>query len=120
MHVSEEQLKEAVSNCVKIASQLKSDSGVSSSRIRQELKEFYLSARAVGLIQELALIVKKYEYAQNVSPLSSPEELAGRLEYWLMDYCEAWRAVSRESELHNIKKFFAQICTLIRKYSSKD
>lgn len=119
LQVSENQLKEAVFNCSKIASRLKSESGISSSRIKQELKEFYLSTRGVGLIQELALIVKKYEYNQDVTPLSSPEALAGRFEYWLMDYCEAWRAVSRESELHSIKKFFAQICLLLRKYNSE-
>lgn len=118
LQVSENQLKEAVFNCAKIASQLKSEAGISSREMRQELKEFYLATRAVGLIQELALIVKKHEYKQDVSPLTSPEALAGKFEYWLMDYCEAWRRVSRESELHSIKKFFAQICLLLRKYNS--
>jgi hypothetical protein len=62
------------------------------------------------------LVLKKFEYGQEVTPLTTPDELAGKLEYWLMDYCAAWRVASRESELYRIKEFIWQICTILRKH----
>lgn len=116
MEVKEDDLKAAAKRSGEIIKTLKKNDSTSHSRSRHAMVEFYLSARGVALMQELALIIKKYEYGQDVNPLTSPEELAGKLEYWLMDYCAAWRVVSRESELYRIKEFFWQICTILRKY----
>ena len=112
-------LKEAVVRCEEILKALKGSPSACRQEMRREIGEFYLAARGVALMQELALMLKKYEYEQNVTPLSLPCDLAGRLEYWLMDYCAAWRRVSRESELYRIKEFVRQICTLLRRYESE-
>jgi len=117
MEVKEGELKSAVNRCGEIIKTLKKNDSTSHSRSRHAMVEFYLSARGVALMQELALIIKKHEYAQDITPLTSPEELAGKLEYWLMDYCAAWRVASRESELYRIKEFVWQICTILRKYN---
>jgi len=109
-------LKEAVVRCEEILKGLKRNPSACRTEMRREIGELYLSARGVGLMQEVALMLKKYEYGQNVTPLTSAADLAGRLEYWLMDYCAAWRFVSRESELYRIKEFIRQICTILRQY----
>jgi hypothetical protein len=118
MSTSEEDLKLAIARCGEIIKSLKQNDSTSHTASRQEMAEFYLSARGVALMQELALIIKKFEYGQDVTPLDTSDELAGKLEYWLMDYCGAWRFVSRESELYRIKEFIWQICTILRKYHS--
>jgi hypothetical protein len=83
------------------------------------MMEYYLSARGVALMQQLTLVIKQREYGQNVHPLDTPHEMASKLESWLMDYCNDWRAVSRESELFRIKEFVWQICFILRKYNEK-
>jgi hypothetical protein len=120
MEIQEKELKEAVANCAKIIKTLKKNDSTSHTRSRHALVEYYLAARGVALMQELALVIKKYEYGQDVSPMITPDELAGKLEYWLMDYCAAWRVVSRESELFRIKEFIWQICTILRRYHRMD
>ncbi len=116
MLASQEDLKEAVIKCSAISISLKQDRFGSYADRQEEMFEYYLSARGVALMQELTLVIKKHEYRQDVQPLETPHELAGKLEYWLMDYCAAWRAGSRESELYRIKEFVGQICTILRKY----
>ena len=118
MEMTEEQLKAAVQRCEELIISLKQSIGSLNINHQQEVSEFYLSARGVALMQELALVIKKCEYNQEVDLLESPSELARRLENWLMDYCDAWRAVSRESELYRIKEFVLQICTILRKYEN--
>lgn len=120
MKVTEHQLQSAVTRCAEIFNYLKQNNMGSYADRQEEMVEYYLAARGVALMQELTLVIKAREYGQNVQPLVAPYELAGKLEYWLMDYCEAWRTGSRESELHRIKEFVGQICYILRKYDSKD
>jgi hypothetical protein len=84
------------------------------------MNEYYLAARGVALMQEVALILKQNEYSQDIDILDPPFQLASKLEDWLMDYCVDWRAVSRESELHRIKEFIWQICAILRKITEKN
>jgi hypothetical protein len=119
MQVSENQLKSAVTRCAEIFNYLKQNNMGSYADRQEEMLEYYLAARGVALMQELTLVIKKREYGQNVHPLDAPYELAGKLEYWLMDYCQAWRTGSRESELYRIKEFVEQICFILRKYDAK-
>jgi len=119
MEVSENKLKEAVSKCAEIIKSLKQNDSVSHADLQEEMLEYYLAARGVALMQELALVIKQREYGQNVQLLDTPYELAGKLEYWLMDYCTEWRTASRESELYRIKEFIWQICSILRKYDTK-
>jgi len=118
MQATEEQLVTAITHCAKTINSLKQNVAGYYTSHQEELSEFYLAARGVALMQELALVIKKYEYGQNVCLPEPPFGLASKLEYWLMDYCEAWRAVSRESELYRIKEFFSQICSILRKYDT--
>lgn len=118
METTQEKLKAAVNRCEELIICLKQSIGGLNINHQQEVTEFYLSARGVALMQELAIVIKKCEYDQEVTLLETPSELARKLEYWLMDYCEAWRAVSRESELYRIKEFVLQICTILRKYEN--
>jgi len=120
MDAKEIDLKAAVARCEEIITTLKKNDSTSHTRSRHAMVEHYLAARGVAIMQELALVIKKFEYGQDVHPLTTPDELAGKLEYWLMDYCAAWRAVSRESELFRIKEFVWQICTILRKYHGMD
>ena len=116
MQVSENQLKSAVTRCAEIFNYLKQNNMGSYADRQDEMLEYYLAARGVALMQELTLVIKEREYGQDVHPLDAPYELAGKLEYWLMDYCQAWRTGSRESELYRIKEFVEQICSILRKY----
>lgn len=120
MRATEEKLTAAVTRCGEIVNCLKQIVGGFHTSYQEELSEFYLSARGVALIQELMLVIKKCEYGQDVRLIGTPNELAGKLEYWLMDYGEAWRAVSRESELYRIKEFIQQICFILRKYDTSN
>lgn len=119
MQVSENQLKAAVARCAEIIKCLKQNDGASYVYLQEEMLEFYLATRGVALMQELTLVIKKWEYGQSIQTLDTPYELAGKLEYWLMDYCTEWRTVSRESELYRIKEFIWQICSILRKYDAK-
>ncbi len=119
MKVSEDQIKTAVIRCKEIFNSLKQNNMGSYADRQEEMLEYYLAARGVGLMQRLALVLKEHEYGQKVQPLDAPNELAGKLEYWLMDYCNAWRTGSRESELYRIKEFVGQICFILRKYEAK-
>lgn len=119
MQVSEDQLKVAVTKCAKIFNSLKQNNMGSYADLQEEMLEYYLAARGVALMQRLTLIIKEREYGQDVHPLDTPYELAGKLEYWLMDYCDSWRTGSRESELYRIKEFVVQICTILRKYEAR-
>jgi len=116
MAVSENQLKEAILKCEKIIEELKQNDITAHADERRDEKEFYLAARGIAIMQELALVMKRKEYDQDVSLIGTPNELAGKLEYWIMDYCRDWRVTSRESELFRIKEFVWQICTILRKY----
>ncbi|SPF36399.1 glycosyl hydrolase family 20 protein: beta-hexosaminidase or lacto-N-biosidase or beta-1,6-N-acetylglucosaminidase or beta-6-SO3-N-acetylglucosaminidase [Candidatus Desulfosporosinus infrequens] len=119
MQVSEDQLKTAVTKCAEIFNCLKQNNMGSYADRQEEMLEYYLAARGVALMQELTLNIKVHEYGQKVHALDAPHELAGKLEYWLMDYCTSWRTSSRESELYRIKEFIGQICSILRKYEAR-
>ena len=116
MQTSENLLKASIARCEDIMIYFKQNDIASRENFHQEMSEFYLAARGVALMQGLTLVIKKHEYNQDVDPLDTPNGIAGKLESWLMDYCNAWRAVSRESELYRIKEFIWQICFILRKY----
>lgn len=111
-----EQLSASIRRCKEILVDMAKLYGTGSTAGQEAFREFYLSARGVALMQETAMVIKKFEYGQEVDLLESPRALAAKLEYWLSDYCEAWRMVSRESELFRIREFFSQICLILRKY----
>src|SRR5665648_990253 len=115
LQASEDQLKSAVTRCEEIFDSLIQNNMGSYANRQEEMLEYYLAARGVALMQRLTLVLKEREYRQDVHPLDAPYELADKLDYWLIDYCEAWRAGSRESELYRIKEFFEQICLLLRR-----
>lgn len=119
MQATEEQLTTAVTRCAEIIDSLKSNIVSTHTSRHNEMEEFFLSAFGVSLMQELSLVIKKHEYGQNVALIRPPNLLAGKLEYWLSDYCKAWRAVSREGELYRIKEFIKQICLILRKYHAE-
>ena len=114
MQVTEDQLKNAVEVCSEIFDCLTQNESATKAKHQGKMSEYLLATRGVALMQELALFIKQREYNQDVQPLGTPFELAGKLEYWLMDYCKEWRTVSRESELYRIKEFIWQICTILR------
>jgi len=117
MMLSGIQLNSAIAKCVKIINALNRNN-LNLTDHHKEMAEYHLSARGVALMQEMALVIKYFEYGQKDIPLiHSPHELAGELECWLMDYCKEWRSSSRESELHRIKEFIGQICSILRKYN---
>lgn len=114
-NTTEESLKEAVKNCGKVLNQLpiyQKNTTVG----QREMEEFLLSARGVLLFQTLVLLIKKYEYKQDVTPEITPVMLAVELEEWIVDYCGAWRKSSRESELFRIIDFIADLCKILRRY----
>jgi hypothetical protein len=118
METSEAELKAAIARCREITGGLiKNGMALHDSR-QNEIAEFLLAARGVALMQELALMIKRCEYGQDVALLATPEELARRLELWFVDYCKAWRKASRESELYRIREFILHICIIIRKYDA--
>lgn len=83
---------------------------------RTDITELCLSARGIALMQSLVLLLKCKEYKQEVTPLDEPCVLAAKLERWLIDYTTAWRANSREGELHRMKEFIYHICKILRSY----
>ncbi len=82
-----------------------------------DLEEFYLSARGVALMQALSLVIKKYDYNEDIKGLAyNPRELAEMLEYWLYDFTKVWRRRNKEAELFRVKEAFIQICDILRNY----
>ena len=59
MQSSENQLKSAIGRCAEIIKSMKKNDSMSHENLRQEMLEYYLAARGVALMQELALIIKK-------------------------------------------------------------
>lgn len=118
MDASESELKTAIIRCKEIAVNLIKNGMVVNDSRQDEMAEFLLAARGVALMQELALVIKRCEYEQNVELLATPDELARKLELWFADYSKAWRMVSRESELYRIREFILHICIILRKYDA--
>ena len=119
LKATEEQLLTASSACQNIITALKQNIVGCYETFQDEMSEFYLSARGVQLLQELALTIKAKEYNQPVAMIDPPLSLAVKLEYWMVDYSVAWRKVSRESELHRIKEFMTHICSILREWQDK-
>lgn len=116
MQISEDQLKTALSSCADIMKQLKINDSITRKGLQQETTEFYLAVRGVALVQGIALIIKQKEYGQDVQPADTPWDMARKMESWIMDYCQAWRGVSRESELYRIREFIRDMGSILRKY----
>lgn len=116
MEAAPKDLLLSIRRCEEILREMTKTYGGAPEAKADAFRELYLSARGVALMQEVAMAVKKYEYGQDVELLEPPRALAAKLEYWLSDYCEAWRLVSRESELSRIREFFFQICLILRRY----
>ncbi|MHB1454101.1 MAG: beta-N-acetylhexosaminidase [Saccharofermentanales bacterium] len=117
MEASAERLAAAITRCGEILQSIKQTGGVFGAAHQAEAAEFCLSARGVALMQEIVLAIKKQEYGQDVELPDTPSNLAARIECWLADYCVAWRAASRESELFRIKEFVSHICRILRRFA---
>lgn len=78
--------------------------------------ELRLSARGVSLSQRTVLALKKLEYGQEVENVPSAKLLASEWDYWLADYCRAWKRTSREAGLFRIVEFFGHISSILRSY----
>lgn len=111
----EGKLKAAILNCEAIVNRLPSYRKKTTVG-KREMEEFILSARGVLLFQSLALLIKKYEYRQEVAAEITPPGLAVALEEWSADYSAVWRKTSRESELFRITDFIGDLCRLLRRY----
>ncbi|MBL7005794.1 MAG: family 20 glycosylhydrolase, partial [Spirochaetia bacterium] len=116
LNTDENSLIQAITNSDKIEKSIVKHSIHINKTKQQDMKEFYLSARGVNLMQTLALILKKHEYGQDIQLFCTPNVLAEKLEYWLYDYCDVWRAVNKEGELFRIKEFIFDICNILRGY----
>ncbi|HEX2945614.1 MAG TPA: family 20 glycosylhydrolase [Clostridia bacterium] len=82
---------------------------------RQDLREILAAAEGLRLSQALLLVIKKGFLGQKDTGLIlAPQELAVKLEYWLMEYKRVWRERNRESELYRIKEVITGICRLLR------
>lgn len=112
---AEESLKTAINNCEAVLNQLPAYQKKTTVG-KREMEEFLLSARGVLLFQTLVLLLKKYEYKQDITIGITPVELAVELEEWLVDYCSVWRKSSRESELFRITDFIGDLCRGLRRY----
>lgn len=83
--------------------------------VKNDYKEFYISSRAVAVLNSLYLIIKKYDLNEDVQKLiHEPKELAREIEYFLNDFCSIWRMRNKESELQRVKDTFRDICVFLR------
>lgn len=112
---TEESLKRAIKNCEDVLNQLPAFQKKTTVG-KREMEEFLLAARGVLLFQTLVLLLKKYEYKQDITTEITPVELAVELEEWLVDYCSVWRKSSRESELFRISDFIGDLCRELRRF----
>lgn len=82
---------------------------------KQDIAEFLVSADGLALFQALLLVIKrKFLGQKDTGLIFSPEELAEKLEYWLVRYKRVWRSRNKESELFRIKDIIMGICKLLR------
>ena len=115
--VSEDDLVKSANKAMEISRQILALSNNVPEDRKLDMQEFYLSARGVALMQALSLIIKKYDFQQDIKTfVYDPWELAETLEYWLYDFMELWRKRNKESELYRIREAFMQICDILRNY----
>lgn len=113
----EKTLVDAVKNANDITEEILQVSREVPARCKLDMEELYLSARGVALIQALSLIIKKYDYKEDIKTLVyTAWELAEMLEYWFYDFARVWRERSKEAELFRIKEAIIQICDILRNY----
>lgn len=72
-------------------------------RIRPSIKPYLTAIKGLQLIHRTGILLSAYEYRTGPVLHVDPLDLAVEWEYWLMDYKEDWRKVSRESELYRIQ-----------------
>lgn len=107
----------AVNKANEIAEEILKLANIVPEKYNLDLEEFYLSARGVALMQALSLVIKKYDYNEDIKGLAcGPRELAEMLEYWLYDFTKVWRKRNKEAELFRVKEAFIQICDILRNY----
>lgn len=88
---------------------------------RQDVEEYIICNRALILFNSLALLIKKFEFHEEVNNLNlCPNDLAVALEYWFSDYCRIWRLRNKESELFRIKHTIIGICKALRDFDQKE
>lgn len=80
------------------------------------LKEFINSAVGVKLLNELLLVIRKYELDIDIDTKLDPKVLAVKIEYWFNDFSKLWRMRNKESELFRLKDLFIEVCSRLRTY----
>lgn len=80
------------------------------------MKEFISSAVGTALLNALCLVIKKYDFKQDVKTVCEPNDLAEQFELWFCDYEKLWRARNKESELFRIKDTIKGVCKILRNY----
>lgn len=111
--ISEDILRQAVSNCEEILSQLLQDFRLSGVTLREQ-KEFCLSAQGVGLTQKTVLAWKEHLFHQKLKITTDPQAIAEEWENFIVVYAKLWRVTSKESELPRIREFCQDICRILR------
>lgn len=81
-----------------------------------DMKEFISSAVGTALLNALCLVIKKYDFKQDVKTVCEPNDLAEQFELWFCDYEKLWRARNKESELFRIKDTIKGVCKILRNY----
>ena len=90
-------------------------------QVNQDIQEYLISTRMLGLLQVLLLVIKKYSFGQFIkNTIYSPRQLAEYLEYWLVDFSNAWRKGNKESDLFRIKDLIMDLCGILRDFQEKE
>lgn len=117
LNLSEEEFHDKYKKAIEIESEILEYLSQAPQHKKVDFMEFYISAKGIALINSLYLIIKKYEFGEEVEKLiHTPRQLAVEIEYWLSNYCKIWRIRNKESELFRIKDTFMKICSCLREY----
>jgi hypothetical protein len=114
--LTEKELHEKYKKTIEIEDKLINYLAVEDEKLKLDMEEFYVSARAIALFNSLGLIIKKYELNEEVELIDTPWKLAVKLELWLMDYKRVWLSRNKESELYKIKDMIIRLGKTIRSY----
>lgn len=116
LNIKEEKIHEGYNKAQKLEIEILKLMAEAPKEVKNDYKEFYISSRAVAILNSLYLVIKKYDLNEEVQKLiHEPKELAREIEYFLNDFCNIWRIRNKESELQRVKDTFRDICVFLRK-----